>query len=144
MIDSIAYLSVSNIKPTAREVDEMLDQFKSANKLHALTGFLVYDQNHFFQYIEGPEKEIAMLMKNIRKDPRHKIMVESNNRRSDRRFKKWSMKIIGYSNLTRILPENKLIDLIAFSITKKDIIPEWESYAWEIINEIAEKQMRII
>ncbi len=140
MIDSIAYLSVSNIKPIAQEVDEMLDQFKYANTLHALTGFLVYDQNHFFQYIEGPEDEIAMLMKNIRKDPRHKIMVESKNRRSNRRFKEWSMKIIGYSNLTRILPENKLIDLIAFSITKKDIIPEWESYTWKIIDEIAEKQ----
>ncbi len=140
MIDSLAYLSISNIKPSERQLNQMLEQFQSANDLHSITGFLVYDQNHFFQYIEGPEKEIDSLMENIRKDPRHKIMAEAANWRSDRRFEGWSMKVIGYSNLTRILPENKLIDLIAFSIANQEIMPEWESYAWKIIDDIAEKQ----
>ncbi len=140
MIDCISYLSKSNINPTDEELRKMLNQFQIANKDHAIGGFLVYDQNHFFQYIEGPEEEIHSLMDNIHKDARHKILAEAETWRSERRFKGWSMKVIGYSNLTRILPENKLIDLIAFSVANKDIMPEWEDYAWEIIDNIAEKQ----
>ncbi|MFT5640411.1 MAG: hypothetical protein ACI9A7_000508 [Cyclobacteriaceae bacterium] len=140
MVYSLFYLSSSKFSLTDQDLEEMSHQFRIANKANAISGILIYDQKKFFQYIEGPEKNIRRLMQNIVKDSKHEILVNVDSVIGERRFDGWGMRILDLSNLNRILPENELIDLIMFSAGNPRLIAEWESKAWVIIDKIAEQQ----
>jgi hypothetical protein len=140
MVYSHFYLSSSKFSLTDQDLEEMSHQFRMANQAHAISGILIYDQKKFFQYIEGPEKNIRRLMQNIAKDSRHEILVNADSVIGERRFDGWGMRVLDLSNLNRILSENELIDLIVFSECNPGLIAEWESKAWVIIDKIAEQQ----
>lgn len=89
----ISYISRTNSKMSSEEL-EQLEAFASArNEQFEITGLLVYDGFHFFQYIEGPEENIKQLYKNISNDDRHDAVTELSSGPVEKRIlPKWNMK----------------------------------------------------
>tara|TARA_Y100001949_G_C15738074_1_gene222388 strand:- start:74 stop:508 length:435 start_codon:yes stop_codon:yes gene_type:complete len=136
MLQSIAYLSKSNFHPSAIELSELVAKIQAKNASMGVTGFLIYDRHRFFQYIEGQSDTLLELFETIKNDPRHTILSQSSKSIESRSFKNWSMRMLHFENLTKILPENNLIDLVVFSNAHPELFPSWEENAWEIIGQI--------
>jgi len=63
----------SHIAPEA-DISCVADIVKTArnfNKVHEITGLLVFDGQRFCQYIEGPDDALQALIDRIAQDPRH-------------------------------------------------------------------------
>ena len=88
----------------------MVAQYKKANASKGITGVLFYNNKKFFQYLEGPKEEVIAIMDLIRVDPRHTVLTEACEPAINRLFRKWDMKLIGHSNISRTRPENELIE----------------------------------
>ncbi|WP_310635936.1 MULTISPECIES: BLUF domain-containing protein [Delftia] len=58
-----------------------------------ITGMLVFDGERFFQYVEGPPEQLALLVESISRDERHINFTPlfPQARIDQRRFAKWSM-----------------------------------------------------
>jgi hypothetical protein len=93
MVYHKSYISRANKKMSSDELKQLEDFAASNNVKYDITGFLVYDGFHFFQYIEGPEENIKQLYSNIEKDGRHSGVTEmSSGEIPFRLLPKWSMK----------------------------------------------------
>ncbi|GEM_PF-360350 len=90
---STVYLSKANVPFSKQDLDTLVAISERRNKLIDITGYLCFFNNRFFQYIEGQEDDVEMLMEKIRADTRHRILYESDIEEIDRRaFTSWSMK----------------------------------------------------
>lgn len=58
------------MKKAEIDIPIFLKVAEELNPLHGITGFLSYDENDVFQYIEGPSESIEQLVINIKKDSR--------------------------------------------------------------------------
>ena len=62
------------------------------NKIHGITGVLVYLEGKFLQAIEGDEKELIQLLDNIKRDKRHQNVEYLIDTPIERRsFSDWHM-----------------------------------------------------
>lgn len=52
-------------------VSAILSQARRGNAERGITGLLVFDGQHFLQYLEGPHAQVRQLMGRIVADPRH-------------------------------------------------------------------------
>ncbi|EHL29273.1 BLUF domain-containing protein [Legionella drancourtii] len=95
----IIYASIANINFDDTNLIELLTEAREKNSHLNVTGMLLYCDYNFFQIIEGQERIIQTLFKNIKNDPRHKnvttIVEEPIQSRS---FAKWTM---GFANATK-------------------------------------------
>jgi hypothetical protein len=78
----------------------LLNQSKSWNQGHGLTGMLLYlegkflskVEGRFMQVLEGTEEEIKEIFEKIKQDPRHhSLIVLKQSSTEDRNFGTWSM-----------------------------------------------------
>ena len=92
---SLIYASkVSNL-PADRGMQQILDSSRKNNSQREITGALAFDQNYFFQILEGPRNQLNMLYNLILKDNRHKdCEILSYYEINHREFSKWSMGLI--------------------------------------------------
>ena len=86
------YRSRSLVHPRSRQCADIYLTARDQNSRVGITGYLHHEQEHFVQFIEGPKWAIDVLLKAIRRDPRHLEMETllyfgSNTRR----FEKWDM-----------------------------------------------------
>lgn len=85
----------SKIAPTASIncVAEIVKTARSFNKMHDITGMLVFDGHRFFQYLEGPKRPVLDLLTAIADDPRHVefTLQHHGERAEERMFRNWSM-----------------------------------------------------
>ncbi|OHX66147.1 BLUF domain-containing protein [Flammeovirga pacifica] len=116
MIYSYIYSSKTNKAFTLEELLVLQKEAATKNKEHDVTGYLTFKNDIFFQYIEGPEKEIKQLIKNIENDHRHGI---SNSFilpvREERVFGGWSMRYIDFNSLVEI-GFHELLETVFFTI----------------------------
>lgn len=67
---------------------------QTRNRREGVTGLIVYDEAHFYQWLEGPIETVNRLMGTIHKDPRHcDIEIISVKSIAVRRFRDWDMKL---------------------------------------------------
>lgn len=93
MIYHLSYISRSTDKLSNDELSALEDKSSFNNVKADITGFLVYDGSHFFQYIEGPKENIEKLFLKISSDPRHMSVTELSRGKVDERIlPNWSMK----------------------------------------------------
>lgn len=144
MIKCYAYLSDPKKNYSSNEISMLVDSFIQSNIDHQITGFMVYDQQLFFQYIEGQPTEIEALVHNLNKDSRHQLLISASQIMGTRRFTDWNMKLLTANAIDRVVVENKLIDLMSFSYHNKEFIGDWESLAWRMINQIAKSASQLI
>ena len=72
---SVLYVSSMCIVYTDIEMAYIVEKFQKANKLHNITGMLVYSNGNVMQYIEGSKNDIENLYKNIKSDPMHTNII---------------------------------------------------------------------
>ena len=53
MLQSILYVSVTNKDYSDNELDKLLGQFRTNNKVYDITGMMLYYNRNVIQYIEG-------------------------------------------------------------------------------------------
>jgi len=71
----IAYLSTVKGGPYALDIDELTRQCQRDNRLHGVTGLLLWSGRSFLQVIEGKESTVETLMRNIEADSRHHSII---------------------------------------------------------------------
>ncbi len=77
---------------------DLLNQSRAYNKIHGITGMLIYSNGRFIQALEGEMTDVERVYSSIYKDPRHKRVIRVIEGESKERiFKDWSM---GFKNLT--------------------------------------------
>jgi hypothetical protein len=90
----LAYRSRSVAPPTERELDAILRSAQSRNRAENLTGLLIYDQNCFFQWLEGPARGLARVWDSIKRDTRHKdVQVLRSEKLPVRFFADWDLRL---------------------------------------------------
>jgi hypothetical protein len=67
---------------------------RSRNQRESVTGVMLYDENCFFQWLEGPSDSVERVMHSISNDPRHTdLEVLSRRAPTTRSFQGWDMKL---------------------------------------------------
>ncbi|MGE0116138.1 MAG: BLUF domain-containing protein [Steroidobacteraceae bacterium] len=73
-------------------VADIVRNARSYNRLHDITGLLVFDGERFLQYLEGPQSAVTRLVKRIETDPRHvEFKTIHQGLITRHRFSAWSM-----------------------------------------------------
>jgi len=93
-ITMMAYRSRAVIAPKEHELDLLLRNAQARNRAERLSGLLIYDQGHYFQWIEGPADALARVWASIASDPRHTdIQVLRQQDMPKRFFGAWDMRL---------------------------------------------------
>jgi Sensors of blue-light using FAD len=87
------YTSVLAPAADVRSIADIVRRSRSRNRAHGISGILVFDGEHFCQYLEGECEEVLRLMGRIETDPRHAqlAIVHQGFGGEQRRFPKWDM-----------------------------------------------------
>lgn len=92
---TLTYQSVATTAPGEGDLQRLLKQARSRNRAAGVTGMLLFSDNRFFQWLEGPEAQIDKLWASISRDARH-TRVEVLNREFSqcRLFTDWDMRLV--------------------------------------------------
>ena len=89
---SITYISTAVYEPDQEELLALLRQSRANNARLGVTGLLQYRAGNYIQTLEGPAGVVLPLVGRIRRDPRHKHVVQITREPISRRsFPNWSM-----------------------------------------------------
>ena len=93
-MSKLVYRSRAAKALSAQDVHELTRTSQARNEREAITGLMVYDNDCFFQWIEGPAENVDRVMHSIRNDERHtEIEVLGHEQIAARAFDGWSMKL---------------------------------------------------
>lgn len=82
----------------AGEVFRIIEGSARDNPARDLTGFLIYAQDCFIQYLEGPHASLDLLLNELERDRRHhSIEVVYRSRASERFCPGWRMQRIDFA-----------------------------------------------
>ena len=90
----ISYVSNSTIdqRNLHSEIAKIVSTAQLANKQSGITGVLFYENDHFFQVIEGEEDDLRKVYHSIEQDPRHKDLNKLvDQQTNERAFPDWSL-----------------------------------------------------
>ena len=89
------YIYISYMSQSKDELLELLKKFRYNNKLHNITGVLLYHCGNIIQLFEGPCYETKQLLNNIKQDNSHiRFQVLLHEPITTRTFQKWEMGFI--------------------------------------------------
>ena len=93
----VVYVSSATQLFTKSDLQTLLQKARDKNTQLDLTGMLLYKDGSFMQALEGKEEVVTELVEIIKRDTRHKGVLELLRGRSEQRmFPNWSM---GYRDL---------------------------------------------
>jgi Sensors of blue-light using FAD len=91
-VASLAYRSRAKKPQTDRELAVLVQASQQRNRERSITGQLIYEDQRFFQWIEGPGDQLKDLWEAIKRDPRHTdIEVLGNQQIPARFFGDWNL-----------------------------------------------------
>ncbi len=91
---AIVYRSRAVRALSPAELHELTRVAQARNSREAVTGLMLYDNENFFQWLEGPAPAVASVMDSIVADHRHTDVEILDRRAADTRvFADWSMKL---------------------------------------------------
>lgn len=111
-------------------IHELCEQAHHNNQVHGVTGFLLFRQGRFLQYIEGQRDAIKQLYSNIQRDPRNvdtQILLEGT--RDERLFDQWAMHCVD-------LAQHDSSEEMSRSFAKFDPQTWGEDKTCEVLHEI--------
>ena len=123
MFKYIIYVSSLNRNLDIGDLKEFSASFQYENKKRDMSGVLVFSQGVVMQYIEGSEKDIDALYKNIAKDVRHSSVIKiGEGYIKNKIFKSWDMRV-------EKVEINKLLELRkSISEENQDILVLFRSF----------------
>jgi hypothetical protein len=99
---TLVYVSVATNPMNEEELHSLLEECRTNNEKHNITGMLLYRDGYFIQALEGEEEIVTELYNNIAADPRHeRCLTVYRNRITDRAFGEWAM---GFNRLDKVDP----------------------------------------
>ncbi|MDI6745542.1 MAG: BLUF domain-containing protein [Rhodocyclaceae bacterium] len=102
MLVRLLYASRAAASLTTENVDSILEESRSHNVPHGITGMLCFSNDLFIQVLEGSRKNVSDVYSRIVKDKRHSdIQLLIFEEIAERRFGNWTM---GQVNLARVNP----------------------------------------
>ena len=103
---TLTYRSRSAAVMSATELRDLQRNSAARNRTEGITGIVLYDDQRFFQWLEGPPVAIARVFSSIRRDPRHTdIDAISVHSSQTRLFSQWDMKLsVNRQDLDTLLP----------------------------------------
>jgi len=91
---TLTYRSRSIGPMSELDLQRLLRSAQTRNRSEGLTGLLIYDKGHFFQWLEGPAEGVERVWESLKRDPRHTdIKVMGTEPTSARCFADWDMKL---------------------------------------------------
>ena len=88
----LVYMSQAHRGMPLEALSSLLVKARAANEAHLITDALLYQDQVFFQLLEGPEADVRALYSKIEQDPRHfGCQVLLDYQTSERLFPDWSM-----------------------------------------------------
>ena len=88
----IVYRSKALVPVTDLDLYYLLMHARENNQAADLSGMLLYDRGHFFQWLEGPDQLLGHVWNKIRADNRHsEIRVLADQTIPTRLFEGWTM-----------------------------------------------------
>jgi methanogenic corrinoid protein MtbC1 len=95
LVSTLIYRSQAATPIAATGLERLLTRAKARNRRLGVTGMLLYSDNQFFQWLEGPPEGVTQIWDSIRQDPRHgHIELIDHHTRSLRLFGDWDMKFV--------------------------------------------------
>lgn len=92
---SYASKTTSSTAGVQRDLLDILQQARHFNARQQIHGVLFYDNNYFFQCLEGERKAVLKLYHKITRDPRHTDIVQLSCEKIEKpAFQHWQMKYI--------------------------------------------------
>ncbi len=89
---ALTYTSEAIKKLTRPEIDHLLTRAQARNAEYGVTGVLLYTNERFIQYLEGPSEGVSTIWEIIKADPLHHRIVEHMREAIQaREFAQWSM-----------------------------------------------------
>lgn len=76
MLTTIIYRSHICDNVSIKSLESMVAEANVKNGQEDVSGILLFNGNHFFQLLEGPEEKVEDIYRHICKDPRHHNLVE--------------------------------------------------------------------
>lgn len=98
MVFTLFYLSRSTLclPQEAAQVDAIVDVSRRFNAKAGISGALMFTEQNFAQFLEGPEAEVRTLLTRLVRDTRHRdVDVVLSENSPERRFFGWSMAYSG-------------------------------------------------
>jgi hypothetical protein len=92
LLSSVVYRSHAVEPLSALQLDELTLAAQARNRCESISGLMVYTDNCFFQWLEGPADSVDRIMQSIRNDRRHTdIEIVDSQFPPRRSFADWSM-----------------------------------------------------
>jgi methanogenic corrinoid protein MtbC1 len=92
-LSTVVYRSRAALPLSYRDLHQLTVAAQARNRVESITGVMLYDDSHFFQWLEGPSDSVDRIMQSIRSDPRHTdIEVFHSRPLHTRVFGDWNMK----------------------------------------------------
>jgi methanogenic corrinoid protein MtbC1 len=93
LLATVVYHSRAAVPLSAGDLHQLTVAAQARNRAESITGVMLYDDSHFFQWLEGPADSVDRIMRSIRSDPRHTdIEVLDSGPLRARMFADWNMK----------------------------------------------------
>lgn len=121
----LAYVSRTSGKITSEQLIQLLNVSRTYNRVHDITGILLFKDGSFLQVLEGPIDMVMPLYKKIEQDLRHtcvKTLYEKPLLK--RNFAEWSMMYHDLSDMEgkpNQLSNNQPQGLLAFDHLEQDL-----------------------
>jgi len=91
-LQAIVYVSSASHLFGQEELEKLLSAARVRNLADGITGFMIYCDGNFMQYVEGPKESVLRAYGRIRADDRHHDIIELVNEPvTSREFPEWSM-----------------------------------------------------
>lgn len=99
-MERVVYRSVCSPDFRSSDLLEIIAASERNNPGRQITGFLIHDQDRFFQLFEGPANETSALLATLKTDPRHhSLEVLEKCETGIRWFPDWRMRpLISFSS----------------------------------------------
>ena len=92
MLSRLIYASEVANDLTPEGLQALLTTARRCNRLHDVSGMLVFDSKYFLQAVEGSRTSLSQLYSNLVRDPRHKrLLLLSFESIEQRSFSDWTM-----------------------------------------------------
>ena len=100
-LSMIAYRSRATSAPTDAALQHLLEMAQARNSALGLTGVLLYENGHYFQWLEGPTDSLRAVWDSIARDRRHhQVVVLREEPLSERVFEGWDLRIAHGANVS--------------------------------------------
>ena len=73
---AISYVSTSAPNLSREDISALFEKTIKVNNSENISGFLIYSNDNFFQFMEGEKEKIIRLYSRIENDPRHTNVIK--------------------------------------------------------------------